>query len=327
MEKAPLPENEEQRLATLHSLALLDTPREERFDRLTRMARRVFRAPIALVSLVDHGRQWFKSCIGLDSEETARDISFCGHAILADEVFVIPDARTDPRFRDNPLVIGEPKIRFYAGCPLRAFDGSRIGTLCIIDHEPRKPDAEDIMALRDLAAMVEQEIAAIQIATIDELTGLGNRRGFMILAEKSLHICNRQSLTATLVSIDLDDFKSINDRYGHVEGDRALAVFAGELRKSFRASDICARIGGDEFVVLLTDASSADATAIVRRFERALSAHNRRIAPRYELSMSFGIVQYDRSRHGTLDALLRDGDAAMYECKRRHKSDDEQKAH
>ncbi len=326
MDRPALPENEERRLATLRSLDLLDTPREERFDRLTRMARRVFRAPIALVSLVDSNRQWFKSCVGIEAEETPRDVSFCGHAILGDDVFVIPDAHADPRFRDNPLVVGEPRIRFYAGCPIRSLDGSRLGTLCVIDHVARDPDAEDLMALRDLAAMVEREIATFQIATIDELTGLGNRRGFTLLAEKSLRLCDRQGITATLVFIDLDDFKTINDRFGHAEGDRALAAFAGELRRSFRDSDICARIGGDEFVVLLTDATSDDAMAIVKRFEQALATYNRRKGGRYELAMSCGVVQYDHGKHGKLDALIHAGDAAMYEAKRHRSRPDEQRA-
>ena len=107
------------RLTTLRSLDILDSLGEERFDRLTRMAKQMFRVPIALVSLVDENRQWFKSCVGLDVSETSRDISFCGHAILGDEVFVISDTLKDDRFSDNPLVLEDPHIRFYAGCPIR----------------------------------------------------------------------------------------------------------------------------------------------------------------------------------------------------------------
>ncbi|MDO9199841.1 MAG: GAF domain-containing protein, partial [Hydrogenophaga sp.] len=127
------PIDEKLRLQTLQSLHILNTHAEERFDRLTRMAKRIFGVPIALVSLVDANRQWFKSCIGLDASETPRDISFCGHAILGSEVFVIPDTAADPRFSDNPLVTGYPHIRFYAGCPLVAANGQKLGTLCVID--------------------------------------------------------------------------------------------------------------------------------------------------------------------------------------------------
>ena len=167
------------RLTTLRSLDILDSLGEERFDRLTRMAKHMFRVPIALVSLVDENRQWFKSCIGLEVSETSRDISFCGHAILGDEVFVIPDTLKDDRFADNPLVLEDPHIRFYAGCPIRVANGSRIGTLCIIDQVPRDFCAEDEELLKDLAAMVEQELTAVQLATLDEMTNLTNRRGFL----------------------------------------------------------------------------------------------------------------------------------------------------
>jgi GAF domain-containing protein len=131
------PANEQVRLDSLQSLDILDSPAEERFDRLTRLAKRIFDVPIALVSIVDQNRQWFKSCVGLDVSETPRDISFCGHAILGNEVFVVTDTAEDPRFDDNPLVVNDPFIRFYAGCPLKYTDGSMLGTLCIIDTRPR----------------------------------------------------------------------------------------------------------------------------------------------------------------------------------------------
>ncbi len=159
----PIPENEPQRLQALHERALLDTPAEERFDRLTRLARSMLGTRIALVSLVDADRQWFKSRQGLDACETGRDISFCGHAILDDAIFEITDARLDPRFADNPQVTGPPHIRFYAGAPLTTVDGCRIGTLCIIDEQPRKLTAAERSAFRDLADCVEAEINQIDL--------------------------------------------------------------------------------------------------------------------------------------------------------------------
>ena len=196
MRKPDIPENEESRLRTLRSLSILDTSPEERFDRLTRMARRMFDVPIALVTMVDENRQWFKSCNGLGISETSRDISFCGHAILGDEVFIILDATKDERFADNPLVVNEPNIRFYAGCPLRSSDGSKIGTLCIIDQKPRNLSDEDIEALKDLAATAERELAAIELATIDELTNINNRRGFMMIGQHFLKLCVREKIRA-----------------------------------------------------------------------------------------------------------------------------------
>jgi diguanylate cyclase (GGDEF)-like protein/PAS domain S-box-containing protein len=165
-----IPRDEKKRLATLRGLNILDTPPEERFDRLTRLAQRIFDVPIAVITLVDSDRQWFKSCQGLDATETPRSISFCGHAILGDEVFVIPDAALDPRFADNPLVAGAPHIRFYAGQPLKANNGSRLGTLCILDIKPRQPSQADLDVLRDLAALVESELNLLDtVETQDSL--------------------------------------------------------------------------------------------------------------------------------------------------------------
>jgi len=158
MQSPLIPDNEAPRLQALRVRGLLDSPAEERFDRLTRLAQRLFGVQIALVSLIDAQRQWFKSRQGLDVCETARDISFCGHAILSPDLFVVPDASVDPRFADNPLVLGPPGIRFYAGAPLSSADGYRLGTLCIIDSTPRTFGETERLMLRDLADLVETEI-------------------------------------------------------------------------------------------------------------------------------------------------------------------------
>lgn len=157
--KAELPHNENARLDTLHSFGILDTRHSNRFDRLTRIAARLFNAPVALVSLVDESRQWFKSACGLDVAEMDRDIAFCAHAILDDEVLVVLDATKDPRFSDNPVVTGPPHIRFYAGAPLIAPDGMRLGTFCVVDYELRTEFHKDEQtALRDLAAAVMDQL-------------------------------------------------------------------------------------------------------------------------------------------------------------------------
>lgn len=158
MQEPQFPPDEQQRLCALQQLCILDTPPEERLDRITRIATNFFNVPIALVTLVDTERQWFKSCQGLDVSETPRSISFCGHAILGDTAMVVPDTLRDPRFVDNPLVEKEPCIRFYAGYPLSAADGSKLGTLCLIDRRPRKLRAADLDVLRDLAAWAEEEV-------------------------------------------------------------------------------------------------------------------------------------------------------------------------
>ncbi|MDA8455604.1 GAF domain-containing protein [Acidovorax sp. GBBC 3334] len=156
---APLPDNEAERLRALHDLMLLDTSPEERFDRVVRFAAEQLDAPIALVSLVDEHRQWFKSRVGLESSETARDVSFCAHAILQPDLLVVEDARQDPRFADNPFVTGDAHIRFYAGAPLSAPGGERIGTLCVLDTEPRALGGTELAVLKALRELVNEAIA------------------------------------------------------------------------------------------------------------------------------------------------------------------------
>jgi len=161
-----LPADEARRIMALHNLGILDTPPEERFDLITRLAQRIFDVPIALISLVDSHRQWFKSCQGLSASETPRNISFCGHAILGSRIFVVADTLEDVRFADNPLVSGEPRIRFYAGCPLSGQNGQKLGTLCIIDRRPRTFTDVELTALADLAHLVERELNERDLAEV-----------------------------------------------------------------------------------------------------------------------------------------------------------------
>jgi phosphoribosyl 1,2-cyclic phosphodiesterase/CheY-like chemotaxis protein len=157
---APLPTDEGRRLDALHALRVLDTPPEERFDRYTRIAAGLFDVPIAMVSLIDRDRQWFKSRQGFHATETPRETAFCAHTILDRHVLQVPDALQDPRFADNPVVAGPPRVRFYAGAPLAAPDGSLVGSLCVIDKRPRQLDSQQLTLLRDLADLVEAELAA-----------------------------------------------------------------------------------------------------------------------------------------------------------------------
>ena len=307
--------DETNRLAQLRSLALLDTDSEERFDRVTRLAQRLFGVPIALVSFVDADRQWFKSRQGLDVQETPRESSFCAHAILGDEVMQVEDATTDPRFAENPLVLGAPEIRFYAGAPIEGPGGAKLGTLCIIDREPRELSASDMKLLQDLAEMVEREIAAVHLSTGDDLTGLTNRRGFELLGAAILDICRAREIPATLAYLDLDEFKLINDRLGHDAGDGALREFAGLLGDAFRGSDVVARIGGDEFAVMLIGA--ANGKEAITRLRQGLTTHNARAAATYRLWASAGVAVFDPHSSESLEQLAARADALMFEDKRR----------
>ncbi|WP_228893199.1 GAF domain-containing protein [Pseudoduganella aquatica] len=162
---APTPPNEAERIAALYALLILDTPREERFDKIVEFAASEFDVPIALISLLDSDRQWFKSCVGLDACETGRDISFCGHAIMRAEIMEVRDAAQDPRFADNPLVTGPPHIRFYAGAPLLLPNGYALGTICLIDTKPRQLDDVEMAILSTLRGLVMQELQSQQEAS------------------------------------------------------------------------------------------------------------------------------------------------------------------
>lgn len=315
MKPAPKPADEASRLAELRALALLDTGPEERFDRVTRLAQRLFDVPIALVSLVDADRQWFKSHPNLETSETPREVAFCGWVILDDAVMQVPDATMDPRFEGNPLVVDDPGIRFYAGAPISGPGGSRLGTLCLIDREPRRLSGADEASLRDLAEMIENEIASTILATGDSLTGLSNRRGFELVGTKLIDVCARRGLPATLVFLDLDGLKKINDKQGHPVGDAALREFSQILTAAFRGSDLVARLGGDEFAVLM--AGTPDAQPAIDRLGDLLVARNAPPGAGYVLAASLGSATSQPGSGESLDDLLHRADAAMYGDKRR----------
>ncbi len=315
--KAPkIPKNEAERLHALRTLEILDTSHEERFDRVTRMAKRMFGVPISLVSLVDEDRQWFKSKQGLEASETPREISFCGHAINEDGIFIIPNAIEDDRFHDNPLVINEPNIRFYAGYPLKLRLGVNIGTLCLIDSKPRTMDEEDKQLLSDLGAMIEQEIKSIQMATLDELTMISNRRGFLTLAEHTRKVCQRKKIPMSVILFDLDKFKPINDDYGHHEGDHALKVFAKVLLDTFRESDVIGRLGGDEFVAMLTDVDEGLIDEVFTRFTQRLQQINLEMNKPYTIEFSAGVANFPYDTEKSLEQMIEKADAAMYQEKK-----------
>ncbi len=313
---APVPESEKQRLEELRSYGVLDTLPEQAYDDITFLASQICDTPIALVSLVDADRQWFKSRQGLHASETPREHSFCAHAILGDDVMLVTDALADSRFSGNPLVTGDPKIRFYAGAPIVSPNGHKLGALCVIDREPRTLTEADVDTLRDLAEMVEQEMAALHLATTDGLTGLSNRRAFLLVGQQVLKVAERMRTPVTLVFADLDDLKQINDRLGHAEGDRALSDAARLLAGTFRGSDVVARIGGDEFCVMFTATSGLDASKAMTRLQAAFEEHNANAGRPYRLSLSLGYVDFDPAAPSTLEELMERADRIMYANKR-----------
>lgn len=175
---APIPQNEAERLAEVRALQILDTSQEERFDRITQLCTQIFKLPMAYVSIVDANRQWFKSKQGVSACETARDISFCGHAILQNDMLVVPDAKKDSRFADNPLVTGEPFIQFYAGQSLKGPNGFNVGTLCIGDKKPREFSESEKQVLFQLAQLIENELHLVDMIKL--------QRDFILTKEQLL---------------------------------------------------------------------------------------------------------------------------------------------
>lgn len=333
--RAPCPPNEAQRLAALRACGILDSPREESFDAIARIAAHVCDVPIALVSFVEDSRQWFKAEMGLGVDETPINMSICAHAILQHELFVVPDTLEDARFADNPLVRGDPPLRFYAGAVLKTDEGQALGTLCVLDHQPRTLSPEQGNILKDLAAQVmrllqlrrqnqkqaemlanidaaRQEMA--HLAATDTLTGLANRRAFSDRLSQEIARISRSRGTSCMIMADLDHFKAINDRYGHQTGDIALKVFAATCSEIFREADVLGRWGGEEFVMLLPDTRLDDALCVGERLHAAL-AENRlsETGQPFRLSVSLGIVELDGTR--SMDEVLHAADRALYAAK------------
>jgi len=300
----PTPSNETRRLETLRGLKLLDTPPEERFDRVTRLAKQIFSTPIALVSLVDADRQWFKSAQGLDAPETPRNVSFCGHAILDDKIMVVNDAAKDQRFCDNPLVCNDPNIRFYAGYPLSAPDGSRVGTLCVIDRVPREISREQAQLLRELGRMVEEELVDAVLATNDPVTSLSNRNGFLMVAEHLLSMCVRTEQPATMLLVHFQNLQEIDNEVGRDAGDAASVQLAHHLLSTFRNSDLVTRLASDLYGVLLAGSDLDGVEAVRRRFNDDVNDQNRNTDNHYEFHLDIDVIAFKPDRHKDAQGLL-----------------------
>lgn len=301
------------RLEALESYDILDTPAEQAFDRITRIARNVFGVPISAVTFIDGHRQWFKSRQGVLNHQTCKANSFCNVAIRQDEVLVVPAALNDPRFADTGLVKGAPHVRFYAGAQLRSPDGHGLGALCVIDTKPREFSANEIAILRDLGDMIMRELEAQRLTSTDSLTGALSRQGFRNEAQRAIALALRHKHTVSCIVFDVDHFKAVNDGNGHAAGDLVLVQCAQACRERLRTSDIFGRIGGEEFAVVPPHTSAADAMKVAETL-RATIAQQRVPAPDVPLSItaSFGVSTLDPSV-GDIDEFLRRADvAALY---------------
>ena len=319
MAAAPLPENEAGRLASLQSYAVLDTVCETAFDNIVELAAMMTASPIALVSLIDSDRQWFKARFGLRANQTPREVSFCAHAILTPgKPLIVEDARDDPRFAANPLVTGELGIRFYAGIPLVNGEGAALGTLCVIDREPRTMDAGQRRMLAQLAETVmttlELRRAMSQVqrfAMQDFLTGLPNRPAMVDALSKAIARQDRHGEPFSLLYFDLDGFKLVNDNLGHTSGDAVLREVAGALRQVTREEDTAARLGGDEFALLIAG-DGCHAATVAERFRHEV--HTRMETRGWGVTASIGAASFDTVPVSVEEAIAK-ADGLMYRAK------------
>ncbi len=306
---------EDRRLSALAKYDILDTPSEEAFDRVTRLTARLFGVPMSTITFLDGHRQWFKSRHGVTACETERQPAFCRIAVEMGDPLVVADTMQDDRFRDNPFVLGEPFLRFYAGTQLRTKDGTAIGTLCAMDTRPRIFNAEDLRLLSDLAAIVVDELELRALIMRDDLTGALSRQTFRQEATRALALARRHGHSLSCVLFDLDHFKTINDENGHAVGDLVLKACLDVCRQELHGSDLVGRIGGEEFAVILPLTTSADAMQTAHRLREAFG---RIYIPAKQgslrISASFGVAGM-HSATRDIDDLLANADEALYASK------------
>ncbi|MCA0423119.1 MAG: sensor domain-containing diguanylate cyclase [Proteobacteria bacterium] len=323
------------RLHELHAYRILDTPPDGAFDDITRLAAKYFGVPIAIVSLVDKDRVWFKSAYGLDDvDEIARGPGLCASAIMQDDCYIAEELRRDPNALANPLVAKDNGLRFYAATPLRSRNGFNLGTFCILDLVPRTFSAENSRDLEAFGKLVmnqmEQRLSNRKIASIaqsiskqnqslshaashDPLTGLLNRAATMRVIEDLSRSQTDQHGAAVLI-LDVDRFKAINDTHGHPVGDAVLVDIAHRIRSTVRADDHVARYGGEEFLIILRNCPPEVAQAIAGRIRAKIAQTPVRVgALSLDITISGGLCHSPSG--GKLDDMIKAADASLYAAK------------
>lgn len=306
---------EQGRLEALARYDVLDTPAEEGFDRITRLVRHVMNVPMATMPFLDGHRQWFKARQGIEGGEGERRHAFCDITIRQAEMLIIPDTHLDSRFADNPYVTGAPHVRFYLGVPLITRDGHAIGTLCAIDTVPRQPLPDDVRAMADLAQVAMDQLELRMLASTDLLTGALSRRAFRDELTRALALANRHRHELSLITFDLDHFKSINDTHGHHVGDRVLAESMAVCRRLLRQSDLVGRLGGEEFAILLPLTGRQAAIGVAEKLRAAVAEQSFEGAQGvFSVTASFGLASLDNAQEDG-ESLLQAADAALYAAK------------
>ena len=316
MDNALLLDDDDGRVAALRRLDVLDTAVEEPFEKIVTLVRTVLAVPIATVTLVDRDRQWFKARRGMEQSETPRAVSFCTHTIQQRDPLIIENALDDPRFAESPLVVGPPYVRSYAGIPLRTPEGYNVGALCAMDTRPRRFSPADIAILSNFANIVCDELELRLIAQVDHLTGALTRRGFVDQAQREMERTLRYGRASSLIMIDVDHFKRVNDTYGHSIGDQVLKQIASLAETTLRPCDLFGRLGGEEFALLMPETSGAAALVVAERLRNTIAEHPMTLhgGGTIHVTASFGVAELSAS-FNTLTAWLERADTMLYAAK------------
>lgn len=308
-------QKEAARLTALEELDLLDTPKDPGFDRIVRLIQDIFGVEIGIVSFIDAHRQWYKASTGVPVDELPRQDTFCRYVLDSQNLLVIQDTLLDERFRQHAAVVTPPHVRFYAGFPLKTEEGHVVGTLCAIDTRPRSFGKRDLTVLEELAGVVMDRVALAKLAATDGLTGLSTRRAFREEAHRLVEQAFRHRHEVSCIMLDIDHFKSINDRYGHQVGDAVLKAVASLCKAQLRTGDLFGRLGGEEFAVILPHVGRDDALATAEKLRKIVAstpiAHG---SGSLAVTASFGVTATSIVAKD-VDTLLAQADAAMYRAK------------
>ena len=321
------------RLSEIHTSEHFYTPMEERFERITRIARSALRVPVAAISVLKPDKQWFKSISGWAINELSTDMSMCAHTIESNVLTIVPDTRTDTRFADHPLVAGKPHFRFYGGFPLQGLDGQTIGTFCVMDIKPRKVTTVDAQLITDLAALAKLELATDRLsdahrelvsrlsvsrreAIVDPLTRLWNRRGTLMFLRNLMRHAEEHREELVVGMLDVDNFKRINDLHGHPVGDEALRKAGQVMTSMLRHNDVAGRLGGDEFMILLPKTNEREGAAILNRLREAIRTSVIRTREgTVNMSVSVGYTVWQPGDPQSEDDVIQNADDALAESK------------
>lgn len=324
---------EQQRLAAIERLAVTYTPAEECFDRITRLAARIFATPIATLSVVGEQRVWFKSRVGTVVSELLRADTFSNWVMDHDGALLIPDALADPSFARCEMVVNAPYARFYAGIAIRSPNGAKIGSLSVMDTEPRHHVSVDIGFLRDLAAIAEDEFHRRELtasqksmitklgeaqrrAIMDDLTSVWNRSGLDSILEREFAQSAASGRPISVAMLDIDHFKKINDLYGHGAGDQALAEVACRLRAAARPVDSVTRYGGEEFAIVLPDCDEHAAQVVGERLRACIATTPVTVGHSIQMDITASVGVATAEPNTVIRLLLTRADVALYDAKR-----------